>query len=160
MELRNLDRLAPLSGNVLNSEELAGLEMAMLTTKLNQKLNNELTFWGKIFGTTQDYLITQYIDNFADFPKKIYFYCTTSNYVLASLPPSTLEYDKKSQEILSQFEGDPSFYKYGGVEDEEDPAADEEESEIPKQDNKFREMHRLSYVVKVRFIMFQLILDI
>ena len=153
MELRNVDRLAPLSGYVLNPEELAGLEMAMLSTKLLENLNNNLDFWGKIFGKTQDYLIVQYVNNFAEFPAKKFYFCTSSDYTLRAVPPITEDYALKAKTLLSQFEGDPSFFKYTEADEEEEPEEvpneDEEEAEKPKLDTKFREIHRLSYVIKV-----------
>jgi radial spoke head protein 9 len=126
---------------------LAGLETALLQTKLQENLNNSLDFWGKIIGKTQDYLVAQYINSYADFPLKKFYFCTTSDYTLRAVPPTTSEFDKKAAELLTQFEGDPSFFMYSEGLEEEVPNEDED-AEAPKQDSKFREIHRLAYTVR------------
>jgi hypothetical protein len=75
MQLHSVHRIAPISGYGLNTEEISGLEVGMLQRKLQENLVGGIYFWGKIFGTTQDYLIVHNIDPFADFPdKKFYFW--------------------------------------------------------------------------------------
>jgi len=74
MELHNLSRISPVCGFTLNIEEIAGLEVAMLQRRREESLPGKLIFWGKIFGTTQDYLCVYYIDKHADFPLKKYYY--------------------------------------------------------------------------------------
>jgi hypothetical protein len=37
-------------------------------------LPGKMYFWGKIFGTTQDYLIVHNIDPYAAFPEKKYYF--------------------------------------------------------------------------------------
>ncbi len=75
MDLANVQRIAPVAGYSLNTEEVSGLEVGMLQRKLQENLVGKMSFWGKIFGTTQDYLIVHNIDNFAEFPdKKFYFW--------------------------------------------------------------------------------------
>ncbi len=75
MELNNVVKMAAVLGNGLNKEEESGLEVAMLLRKLQEKLDNgPMLFWGKINGATQDYYIVVYVDRFAEFPdKKFYF---------------------------------------------------------------------------------------
>ena len=75
MLLKNVSEMAGVSGNGLNVEEFAGLEVAMKQRKLQENLNGSLYFWGKINGTTQDYLVVYNIDPFTEFPdKKFYFW--------------------------------------------------------------------------------------
>ena len=74
MELQNLNRLAPSSGFTLNIEEQSGLEVAMIQRKQEENLLGKFLFWGKIFGATQDYLITCIITTSEDFPEKKYYY--------------------------------------------------------------------------------------
>lgn len=75
MELHRISRVGPLLGFGLNIEEYSGLEVAMLQRKLQENLPGEMYFWGKIFGSTQDYLIVFNVDPFAEFPeKKFYFW--------------------------------------------------------------------------------------
>lgn len=74
MELDNIQRIAPVNGSGLNVEEHSGLEVAILQRKLQENLNGKMYFWGKIFGSTQDYLIVFHIDPFTEFPDKKYYY--------------------------------------------------------------------------------------
>ena len=74
MDLNNVHRIAPVSGYGLNIEEFSGLEVAMLQRKLQENLVGKMFFWGKIFGTTQDYLVVHHIDTFAEFPDRKYYF--------------------------------------------------------------------------------------
>ena len=74
MELHCINRISPVSGYTLNIEEISGLEVAMLQRKLQENLIGKMLFWGKIFGTTQDYLIVYHVDPFAEFPDKKYYF--------------------------------------------------------------------------------------
>lgn len=74
MELHCVNRISPVSGYTLNIEEFSGLEVAMLQRKLQENLIGKMLFWGKIFGTTQDYLIVYHVDPFAEFPDKKYYF--------------------------------------------------------------------------------------
>ena len=84
-------------------------------------------------------------------------FSTTSDYSLRSLPSITSEFELKAESLSSQLTGDPSYFV--GSSDlenadeeqaEEDPAAednyDKQKNQLPE---KFREVHRLSYIVKV-----------
>lgn len=93
MELNKIFRLGLVNGSCLNSEEQSGnivgyfreiifhvglyigLEVAILMRKLQENLVGQPLFWGKIFGSTQDYLIVQHVDPYSEFPdKKFYFW--------------------------------------------------------------------------------------
>eukprot|EP01032_Pedospumella_encystans_P037363 gene37363-42319_t len=56
MDLNSVHRISQVQGQGLNIEEFSGLEVAMLQRKLQENLVGKMYFWGKIFGTTQDYL--------------------------------------------------------------------------------------------------------
>ena len=76
------------------------------------------------------------------FSYKYFAYSTPSNYYLKALPVISKEYEKLAEEITARFVGDASFFAYNGEEAEEiDPDAPPVE--------RFRELHRLSYVVRV-----------
>lgn len=141
MNLSNVHRIAPVAGYSLNTEEVSGLEVGMLQRKLQENLAGNMFFWGKIFGTTQDYLIVHNIDPFAEFPDKKFYFCTTSDYTLKALPPISAEYRAEADKITSAFLGDPSFFAYNGEDPEpEDPDAPPVE--------RFREVHRLTQTVE------------
>ena len=72
--MKNIERTGMMSCNGLNLEEISGLETALMKRKLEEKLFGKMLFWGKIFGTTQDYLIVYSIDPFAAFPDKKYYF--------------------------------------------------------------------------------------
>lgn len=69
-----MERTGGMLGMGLNIEEISGLESAMLQRKLEENLPGKMYFWGKVFGTTQDYLIVHNIDPFATFPLKKYYF--------------------------------------------------------------------------------------
>lgn len=74
MEIQNVSRVSELNGYSLNSEELAGLEVGILQRRLEENISSNLFFWGKIFGSKQDYLVLYALDTFAEFPIKNYYY--------------------------------------------------------------------------------------
>jgi len=143
MELSNISRISALCGNTLNLEEVAGLEVAILQRRREESLVGRLLFWGKIYGSTQDYLVVVHVDGTpsSDFPTKKYYYCTTSDYTLRAAPTLSEEYETQADSITSQFTGDPSFMAYNGLEPEEI-----EEGAPPIE--RFREVHRVSYIVQ------------
>lgn len=75
MDLNSIHRAGPLIGSGLGKEEISGLEVAMLQRQLQENLVGKMYFWGKIFGSTQDYLIVYHVNTFDEFPdKKFYFW--------------------------------------------------------------------------------------
>ena len=74
MDLNNLTRLSALNGASLNAEEMSGLQMAMLQRKLEENLTDKFYFWGKIFGSVQDYLVVYLLDTSEDFPIRKYYF--------------------------------------------------------------------------------------
>ena len=74
MDLSNVNKLGSLFGSGLNTEEISGLEVALLKLKLNENLMGKMTFWGKIYGETQDYLIACHLDPYKEFPEKTYYF--------------------------------------------------------------------------------------
>lgn len=74
MELQNIGRAGALIGAGLSTEEQSGLESSTLRRKLQENLTGKMFFWGKVNGTTQDYLIVFNVDPFAEFPDKKYFF--------------------------------------------------------------------------------------
>jgi len=70
-----------------------------------------------------------------------------SDYVLRALPIISEDYHALASKITAAFTGDPSFFAYNG--EEEEPEA--EDPDAPPVE-RFRELHRLVYVVKVNRI--------
>lgn len=138
-----MHRVGPLQGQTLNVEEISGLEVAMLQRKLQENLLGKMLFWGKIYGSTQDYLVVFHVNPFDEFPDKKFYFCTTSDYTLRAMPHLPEDYIKQAAVITTAFLGDPSFFAYNG----EDP--EPEDPEAPPVE-RFREVHRLAYVINVR----------
>ena len=74
MDLQNVSKVNAPSGFCLSIEELSGLEVAILQRKREENLIGQLSFWGKVFGVTQDYLVVLLIDSAFEFPTKKYYY--------------------------------------------------------------------------------------
>jgi len=130
-------------GFTLTMEEKAGLDVAMLARQKEESLPSSPLFFGKIFGEVSDYLVVYFLisDKITPFPVKKFYYCTTGSYTLKALPTLSTEYITlaKSLDSLAKFKGDPSLLLDGGEEEE----ADDENITTER----FRELHRLAYVV-------------
>lgn len=74
------------------------------------------------------------------------FYSTTSDFVLRAVPYISDEYANLASKIRIAFTGDPSFFAYNGEEEEPEP----EDPDAPPVE-RFREVHRLAFTVKVTF---------
>ena len=74
MEVHNIQRIAPFTGHTLNQEEVSGLEVGILQRRLEENLTGKVFFWGKIFGSKQDYTVIYCLDTLTEFPVKKYFY--------------------------------------------------------------------------------------
>jgi hypothetical protein len=60
------------------------------------------------------------------------------------MPVITEDYAALASKIIAAFTGDPSFFAYNGEEEEPEP----EDPDAPPVE-RFRELHRLVYVIKV-----------
>lgn len=130
------------SGYTLSMEEKASMQIAMLQRSREENLG-KMHFWGKLTGETNDYLIAYALVPTYGFPGKKFFYCTTGDFTLGQMPPMTPEWSKMASAITMPFRGEPSLplLANGDVEEEE-----EEDPDAPAPE-KFREMHRLAFVV-------------
>ena len=72
---------------------------------------------------------------------------TTSDFVLRAAPYISEDYENQASKIRIAFTGDPSFFAYNGEEEEPEP----EDPDAPPVE-RFREVHRLTYTVKVGFL--------
>jgi radial spoke head protein 9 len=93
-----------LAGFTLNTEELGSLRASLQVKKAEEKLQN-LSLWGKLLGTTQDYFIAQSFDS-EYFKRKYYYTLDLSTWL--ELPVVT-EHDLEAIEsIQSRLTGDPA----------------------------------------------------
>ena len=91
METETLDthlKYVNLNGVTLSMDERLSLQLAFEQLKNDFKLE-ELFFWGKLIGTVKDYFVVMTLDYTvlqSGFPTKRFFWCSSSNYIFASLP--------------------------------------------------------------------------
>lgn len=69
---------------------------------------------------------------------------TTSDFILRAVPTISDEYQKEAEKLTMSFTGDPSFFAFNGEEEE----AEQDDPDAPPVE-RFREVHRLAYTVKV-----------
>ena len=75
MDLNDIVHYQGATGFTLNPEEICALGASMQQRQIEEKLNGQMKFWGKIFGDQQDYLIAVNINTDSAFPtKKFYFW--------------------------------------------------------------------------------------
>jgi radial spoke head protein 9 len=104
-----------------------------------EKMSSPLSFWGKLMGDEQDYLVAYALAPAFGFPTKKFYFCTTSNFTLKQMPELSEEYAGKAAAVTGRFKGDPSF----PLEEPPEESPDDEEGTTES----FREIHRLSYTV-------------
>mmetsp|Transcript_65355 Transcript_65355/g.156252 ORF Transcript_65355/g.156252 Transcript_65355/m.156252 type:complete len:271 (-) Transcript_65355:151-963(-) len=123
------------AGNVLNPDELLGLQAGM-TVLQSQERHDSIFFWGKMFGENLDYYIAYGLrDSEFEFPCKV-FYFASHDYQFKPLGRLTEEIADRVLElgIETPFTGNPDCALQ---------APDEQD-----QGTKLLEIHRLSQVVQ------------
>ena len=131
-----LTLLTPPTPSIANS-----LQVAMIQRQQEEKMPTPLSFWGRVIGEENDYLIAFALSAGYGFPNKKFYFCTNQNFTLKQLPELNEEYVKKSEGVGGRFRGDPSF----PLEEPQDPEPDAEEgAEVES----FREIHRLANTVR------------
>ena len=138
-------------GLCLNIQEDAGLETALLDGALKNNLP-KLEFWGKITGTTSDYLIAVGYSPEYPFPKKTFFWTTTSEaHELKVMKVLDDDYAAHAKTLMNTpFTGDPATpYEIVRPEGYEPPPPKTDENGEPIPPEEFREEHKLAYHVSV-----------
>ncbi|KAH8045834.1 hypothetical protein JL722_13990 [Aureococcus anophagefferens] len=147
-----MEFLAP-SGSGLSISERAGLDIAMLQVRQSENLPlGSLSFWGRIKGKNDDYLVAVALTPSYPFPSKKFYYTTTAkSEKMSQMPDLSEEYAAHAATLVSKpFAGEPSMpYPIPPKEGEEEvvaePVLDENGEEI--QPEVFREEHKLAYHV-------------
>ena len=138
-------------GLCLNIQEDAGLETALLDGALKNNLP-KLEFWGKITGTTDSYLIAVGYSPEYPFPKKTFFWTTTSEaHELKVMKVLDDDYAAHAKTLMNTpFTGDPATpYEIVRPEGYEPPPPKTDENGEPIPPEEFREEHKLAYHVSV-----------
>ena len=73
MNLEHIDRLSE-HGISLTPEERVGLRIAITQRTHEENLENPFVFWGKVFGTDNDYLICETLVETADLIKQRFYF--------------------------------------------------------------------------------------
>lgn len=105
------------------------MEVSMAERKVAEKLL-DISFWGKIFGETNEYLIVAGLVAADYYPQQKFYFCTNQDFKLKELKCPD-EFSAKAEVVTSRFTGDSSTL----LEEE----ADEGET--------FSEVHRLAHTV-------------
>jgi radial spoke head protein 9 len=137
-------------GNVLNCQELTGVQSGMNLCKSSEKCS-EIYFWGKIFGLTSDYYIAYALqDTDFEFPSKVFFFAG-ENFEFKPLKAVSAEVAAKVLELAGEapLTGDPTqvLPGQGPAEGEEPAEAEEGQEAAPAGPPKLTEAERLAQVV-------------
>ena len=105
-------------------------------------------FWGRVTGTTADYLVAAGVLSTADFPVRKWFYATSKELVLRQLPGVTAAFAAEAAKLGgARFVGNPSA-RLGADADAEEEAEELDEEGVAKPRKElFSEAHRLAAAV-------------
>ena len=111
METESLDthlKFVNLNGVTLSLDEKLNLQLAFDQLKNDFKIH-DLHFWGKLIGTLKDYFVVMTLDysNLSDgFPSKRFYWCSSSNYIFASLPQPLFHHADKFGNMKTYLTGE------------------------------------------------------
>lgn len=139
------------NGVCLSIEEKIKLETLLDQLKSDVK-SDEMLFWGKIMGSEKDYYICEaiYYKGHLNFPKKKYYFCSSSNFIFSELPDIQNHHLPDFKKFNTYFIGNPDIIleKYSS-----EPSTNLEYENGDKFEPKLKkknltETDRLSYVVR------------
>ena len=143
--------------SAFNGVCLSLVERIKLETTLDQLKSDikcdEMQFWGIIFGAEKDYYIAKalYYKGFPQFPKKKYFFCSSSNFIFSELPSLNPHQIPDFHKFNTYFIGNPDIIleKYDSGNSSNFDEENEDDSFKPKIKKKnMTETDRLSFVVR------------
>lgn len=140
-------------GFSLNTAQSLAIRTSLSKLRINEN-NPNITFWGKINGTTRDYFIARGV-SISDNITKTFYFSADDGLTFAKLPEIDDFIMEKSAAVSGMFTGNPSLiYKDPNApqeEEEEEEEEDEDEQDEPKQADpskrKLKELERLSHAV-------------
>lgn len=136
----------------LNVSQRLAVRTALSKLRINEN-NPNITFWGKISGTTTDYLIAQGTVSTESIKKSYYFSCD-NGVTFAKMSVMDDFIKEKVGTVSGLFTGNPAkLYKdpNAPAEEEEEPPEEDEGDEKKEDDpskRKLNELERLSYTVE------------
>ena len=147
----NMREISAVNGVCLSLEERIKL-LTMLDQLKSDIKCDEMQFWGKILGAEKDYYISKalYYKGYPEFPKKKYYFCSSSNFIFSELPDIQPHHIQNFKKFNTYFIGNPDIIleKY---ESEQNKNLDEVIGDTfkPKLKKKnMTETDRLSFVVR------------
>lgn len=102
---KKLEYISMFNGVCLNVEEKLKLEIAF--NEIHNKVKcEELWFWGKLFGNDADYYIALGINysGHYEFPEKLFYYCTNTNFNFQPLP---VTFDYHDKDFVEKYKSTP-----------------------------------------------------
>ena len=147
----NMKEISAVNGVCLSLEERIKL-LTMLDQLKSDIKCDEMQFWGKILGAEKDYYISKalYYKGFQNFPKKQYFFCSSSNFIFSELPDIQPHHIDNFYKFNTYFIGNPDIIleKYESEQNQnlEEVIGDTFKPKLKKKN--MTETDRLSFVVR------------
>ena len=147
-----MKEISSFNGVCLSLVERLKLETTLDQLKSDIKCD-EMQFWGIIYGSEKDYYIAKalYYKGYPQFPKKKYYFCSSSNFIFSELPSIQPHHIPDFHKFNTYFIGNPDIIleKYDSVNSKnfDDEITDDSFKPTLKKKN-MTETDRLSYVVR------------
>ena len=147
-----MKEISAFNGVCLSLVERIKLETTLDQLKCDIKCD-EMQFWGIIYGSEKDYYIAKalYYKGYPQFPKKKYFFCSSSNFIFSELPSLQSHQIPNFHKFNTYFIGNPDIIleKYESNNAANFDEENEGDSFKPKAKKKnMTETDRLSFVVR------------
>ena len=148
----NMREISAANGVCLSLVERIKLETTLDQLKSDIKCD-EMQFWGIIYGAEKDYYISKalYYKGNLEFPKKKYFFCSSSNFIFSQLPDIQPHHIQNFHKFNTYFIGNPDIIlekydsdNYSNL--DEELVGDSFKPKIKKKN--MTETDRLSFVVR------------
>ena len=106
----HMKEISAVNGVCLSLEERIKLLTVLDQLKSDIKCD-EILFWGKILGAEKDYYISKaiYYKGFQNFPKKKYFFCSSTNFIFSELPDIQPHHIDNFYKFNTYFIGNPDI---------------------------------------------------
>ena len=106
----NMREISAANGVCLSLVEQLKLETTLDQLKSDIKCD-EMQFWGIIYGAEKDYYIAKalYYKGHLEFPKKKYYFCSSSNFIFSELPDIQPHHIQNFKKFNTYFIGNPDI---------------------------------------------------
>lgn len=107
-----------------------------------------IKFWGRVIGTTCDYIVCCGTVSTLEKPQHKYYYATTRSLSLQQMPEMSADFSKLAAGIKGRFLGNPAKLLGPDADAAEEDGVDESGNPLPKK-VRFSEAHRLAHTVSL-----------